>query len=126
MTKEELLQKRYKVVGTGEHHYPGSHLKPGVVISENYGRSKYDYPNDFHLYPHLFRELHWSDERSIEDMPGYLKYQSNPYPEIYPVFKVEKWYNVEDEWRYGIENRVVTLPVDFMPATEQEYLDYIA
>lgn len=54
-------------------------------------------------YPHLFRLMHWSEERKPEDMPKYVKHiYRNRIVEISAVVELKFW----------------------NPATEQEYLEY--
>lgn len=73
MNKEKLLIPRYKVVSD----WPDmlERFSIGYIFEHPYGRqyltetSKYD-PADF---PALFKELHWWEERTIEEMPDYIK-----------------------------------------------------
>lgn len=106
MTPEELLRPRYKVIAL----FPGSKRKIGEVIhfQDLPGWPTKEYYED---YPHLFKKLAWWEDRKPEDMPEYVKSNDNrairPMSELtsvgFRICCIEKW----------------------LPATEQEYLEYI-
>lgn len=89
LTKEQLLQTRYKVTGP----FPHMNCKVGDILdfSDGYSskqitRTPHDDPwgetnfathgfDQFELqeYPNLFQPLPWYSDRKPEDMPEYLK-----------------------------------------------------
>lgn len=74
MTVEELLKPRYKVIAD----YPGSPFIVGSVGVKHYAEWVFELNgvvSDVAVenYPHLFRLMHWSEERKPEDMPKYVK-----------------------------------------------------
>lgn len=92
LTKEQLLQPRYRVIAG----YPDSKFKVGDIIEltiENpyvalNGSSSYlvYYETELKKYPHLFAPAHWSEQRTKEEFPEYLAFQSDEGPEeIYKV-----------------------------------------
>ena len=75
MNNEELLRRRWKVIAD----YPKSVYNVGDILnggwrSEDLIYCDTDGPRWSH-YPHLFKELEWWEERAIEDLPDYVKYQ---------------------------------------------------
>lgn len=88
MSTEELLKPRYKVIAT----WPGMHAEPfhlGQIISLQPYEDE-DYKGFIHIpikhipgsfmregffsgYPHLFKKMEWFEERTIEEMPEYVK-----------------------------------------------------
>lgn len=121
MTVEELLKPRYKVIekDTTNNWRVGDIIEEGDVegpvvyskpmINGNGGKSMWDmrlFPN----YPHLFRLMHWSEERKPEDMPKYVKYIGNG--------------RISDMAKGMVEYGLMVLE-DYLPATESEYLEYI-
>jgi hypothetical protein len=124
MTSEELMKPRYKVIAD----YPGlPHYMPvGFIIKE-----QETLPYFFNLvidkYPHLFKKLEWFEERSIEDMPQYVKYVNTHTNEtiVCKIFKYE-FKPTGDVISYTKDDigKLYLGAIDF-PATEQEYLNYI-
>ena len=134
MTTEEPLSSRWKVIAD----YPKSVFNVGDILINNsiypqeyiswedYGKDVYC-PNDF---PDIFQKLEWWEERSIEDMPEYVKHIGSedgdaPF-EINTIHKVV-WDRVElcsitpyndnlGHWNYLNVYEV-------KPATEEEYLN---
>jgi len=122
MTPEELLKPRYKVIAD----WPGSNLKIGTTLRQEI-TDYYSFEEDekaftthrknLDQYPHLFRKLQWWEERTLEEMPQYIKFDNIVYKTI--------------EWRIGVEmecrtigNRGAAPARKFLPATEQDYLTY--
>lgn len=88
MTPEELLRPRYKVVAT----WPCMQLEPfrlGQIVTLQphkeedaegfiympymHKPGKFMWQSFFTLFPHLFKELQWWEERKPEEMPEYVK-----------------------------------------------------
>lgn len=74
------------------------------------------------LYPHLFRELHWSDERPLSDLPEYVKFKNEPkvyrvtwedYLGNHPFCDGEDKTDFAVGWSFHKQNS--------LPATEEEY-----
>jgi len=135
MSTDDLLKPRYKVIAD----YPFSYYDVDSILLFDF----YHTPNGvvhFNEYPHLFKKLEWYEERKVEDMPDYLKFEErlsitsygdDVEPEIHKVKKhwdtsmTNDWRNKDircfiSEWHnttyyYGA----------FIPATEQEYLSFI-
>jgi len=76
-------------------------------------------------YPHIFRPMHWSEQRELGEMPIYLRrvnsgkwvVKAHKYRFIYG-----NWW-VVPEWakKVGYDS-IVT---DYLPATEAEYFKYL-
>jgi len=122
MTVEELLMPRYKVIAD----YPHNPYKVGDLLEEftktafkltvTYNGNSMDetqantYPaSAIEKMPHLFRKLNWWEERKVEDMPEYVKYHNG---------------SISLLTKDMIEAGGIVLE-DYLPATEQEYNDYI-
>lgn len=118
MTVEELMKPRYKVIAP----YPSMKaegLNVGDIIVCK------DFDNDFSekywcemndAYPHLFRKLEWWEFRSDQNIPKYIKF--NDISCFYPVERVCKGVDAPFNGFGFTYNQ-------FLPATEQEYNDYI-
>lgn len=81
---------------------------------------------DIDKFPYLVRKLHWHQERKIEDLPKYLKWDNGPYPEANTVEKVIEW----EEGPFGLTAKVPSQvnPIRagyFLPATEADYNAYL-
>ncbi len=135
MTNEELLIPRYKVIA----EHPSSRLKLGQVfhldqINPEGKWHQYTEAEPVHLeedshvkYPAIFKRLEWWEERNIEDMPKYLKVfdsivvriiRYNISQAAFPYAVAKKLNNKSNvNLLFGIDN--------LMPATEQEYKNYI-
>jgi hypothetical protein len=112
MTVEELLMPRYKVIadypGMDDSYEIGEVLKPA-------------YTGIVDAYPHLFRKLNWWEERKVEDMPDYVKWDVGIYPTWKKIMKVDKW---NSNGSFDHENVTISV-INCFPATEQQYNDYI-
>lgn len=125
MTAEQLMKPRFKVIAD----YPGNHIEIGTVIAEDYGRNHYDAPNEFEKYPAIFKKLEWWEERSIEDMPEFLK-ETEPIENDTIVYVYRRQRDFMYTQRIFIR---LTLPDDtrkirleyLEPATKEEYEVYI-
>lgn len=70
MSIEDLMKPRYKVIAD----YPNSCYRVGVIIDKYIRPVTADFYDKF---PHLFQKLEWYEERSVDDMPEYVKRTSN-------------------------------------------------
>lgn len=148
MTVEQLMQPRYEVIAD----YPDSPFYKNEVLQltyrENNGkifgwedgkRTPGIWDNEYFLkYPHLFRRLEWWERRSVEDMPEYVVFVKD-YMDFKrgEVYKYSNWHKGLDKGeigfikdakstaKYGNHHAMPALFNQFMPATEQEYTDYI-
>jgi hypothetical protein len=144
LTKEQLLQKRFKFISP----YPGGHWEIGEVF-EPCGKNCYAtcgmymiimHGSILEAYPHIFQPLPWWSDRNIEDMPEYLKQhgmidsRGNAIPD--KVVKVSKhWANTatHPHGNYKVFSSSETphtqlysqMYFDWDPATEEEYTAYI-
>lgn len=122
MTRENLLKQRWKVIAT----FPDSDFEVGSIQDRDW--CKYVNGEDtvdgvlwsISDFPHLFRELEWWEERDIDDLPNFVKYQNL----IYKV-KEKNLVSVRSE-KHPLDG--VGLDVAWsncLPATEEEYLSSI-
>jgi len=118
MTKDELLKRRWKVIAD----YPKNPYKVGHIIQSEFGWIT-DYVKP---YPHLFRELHWSEDREILDLPEYVKgiggYFKDKIFKIAPPSQNGRKWHIDNEIEHQTFLRWATA---FMPSDESEYNDYI-
>lgn len=122
MTKEELMQPRWKVI-EGYPFSPPIHAV-GTIIEGSLAPEGMEAWED--KYPHLFKKLEWHEERKTEDMPEYVFWSKSAKKEITPV---ERWENtkvfgmrfsiVNDKWRH------IASECSIYPATESEYQEYM-
>lgn len=111
---EHLNILRYKVIAD----WPDmlERFSVGYIFEHPYGRqyltaeSKYD-PADF---PHLFKELHWSDDRKPEDMPLYVKNKDGVVLDLSVAMPKAVAMRVVDSFLHAS-----------FPATAEEYQSYI-
>jgi hypothetical protein len=133
MNKEELLMPRYKVINiwpdmSNYGHYQGQVI---TMIKLNDGGMGWPtfkvtfYPSFYDNYPHLFKPIHWADDRRVEDMPEYVTCISTPDQKIMPgmVLKITEWF-ASGCGRSG-DHVVFPYTKCFLPATKDEYLEYI-
>lgn len=123
MTTEELLRPRIKMIAP----VPEYGMEVDTII-EMYGDLMFELSPTYKLnltgvkrFPHIYKELHWWEERKPEDMPEYVKSHDQ-------IFKVKEWadggsFYVYVEKRHtgfvkGCTETVVFYPA---PATEEEY-----
>lgn len=130
MDKRKLLEYRFKVIAD----YPHSKWAVGqtvVLSTTKYGEPVYEWAEHdgmysegvlfFTEYPQIFRPMEWWEERAIEDLPDYVKYQ-------------KLIYKAKDKFLASV--RCEAHPFDgkgldadwgsCLPATEEEYLSSLA
>ena len=115
ITPEELLKPRIQLTllvpfcldQVGKVYTESS--RPGYILF----MEKYLSFAWFEKYPHLFRELKWWELREEEDMPKYLKFRHGGVAES------------EAFMRHLLLNSMWANANNPMPATEQEYNDFI-
>lgn len=130
-----LLTPRYMV----EADYPNSPFRVGDVlrrhvylesdetyyvyakVPDNFNIVLHDYIDDDVIvkYPHIFRPMHWSEQRELGEMPRWVIWRSTG--AISPC----EW--VEHKKSFGclIRGQKFTSLNAFLPATESEYLEYL-
>jgi len=115
MKTEDLLKPRYKVIAD----YPNCPFKVGNIYDEDCFEPEVWKSNLLSRYPHIFRLLQWWEDRLPEDLPLYVK-------DNYSVYKTE--------WRTTADGTIIDLHLDgqdvyewsrYLPATEQQYLDFL-
>jgi len=136
MTTEELLVKRYKVIGP----YPFSPYKVGDIISPKNGDVNFIAAKTetyYHFLPiskicemeNLFEPLPWWKERRVEEMPEYLKCLSPNYKWIKgDIVKVDKWiesFGSTLRFYSPDTDKITHHPFSFIPATEADYNAYL-
>lgn len=128
----DLLKPRYKVIAD----YPGNEWKVGDIIDRDWGWDGDDdegFKHHVSHYPHLFKKLHWADERPIEEMPRYIKgkervyeiveWRKNNIGQLSPVNKMETALKEDSEnfanieWFFSRDK--------FLPATADDYEAYL-
>jgi len=139
LTKEQLLQPRYKVISD----YPDSCYSIGIILTmqqDIHGSWFYDFAREsgvksepesfFLLYPMIFKKLEWWEERKAEDMPEHVQYK------IYPgsqCFKVDHWviYKLYQDTQFEQECIGIRSPNGIIgahaliPISKEEYEAYI-
>lgn len=115
----------------GELPYPNSPVKVGDVLELSdtttiNGKTVYykKYPpihlevdmlNDF---PHIFRQMHWSEGRALDEMPRWMRFIDDPGY----VLKVDTYLLGKVLFdKHTVWQRIE----DYTPATEAEYLEYL-
>ena len=111
---------RYEVIAD----YPGTHHVIGEIITPRTKGMELSYSK----YPHLFRLLKWWEHVPVDELPKYMKWQSD---DKVRVAKIEK-YSVEHDdayvYAYIGNNKLadkLMLNDNDHPATEAEYQDYL-
>ncbi len=105
----DLLQPRYKVIA--DYPYNKRH-RVGQIIAEPL-ESFYD------KYPYIFRKLEWWEERTVEEMPKYVKYIGTK-----KVGKVFRWADNNSFVFVDYKDNREDVR-GLLPATEQEYLNQV-
>ena len=123
MTKEELLKPRWKVIAD----FPDSDYKVGDIEDRNW--TKYVNGEDdtdgivwqISDFPHLFKQLEWWEERTISQLPDYVKYNNR-------IYKVkEKFLGSVRCEKHPFDGLGLDAGLgSCLPATEIEYLDSLA
>lgn len=131
MSVEELLKPRYKVIA----EWPESTFEIGQIITKSDLVEDWLQTDNFlhgfklsavEKYPHLFKKLEWWEERKLEDMPKYVRWDYKPGCDGAHmknlIAKVDGWVQAS----YGVISQGQTTSSHFwLPATEQEYNDYL-
>lgn len=122
MTVEDLMKPRYKVIAD----YPMSPFAVDKIIEFDKDEVHTDKNHNrwnisaFKFHPHLFRRLEWYEERSIEDMPEYVKHITAGTP-----VKVKKYVGEDDcFWVTQDEETIIKHLSRYLPATLEEYNEY--
>ena len=93
-----------------------------IYLSKN---KKYISVGEIEDYPHIFRKMHWSEGRSLEEMPRWVRFDG------YGKFRVAcgTWSVVGDFMWFDDSNGNSFKLLDWVnittPATEAEYLEYL-
>ena len=134
MTPQELLIPRVLAIGTepGTPNYPDSLFTSGEVLIL-WNKYYYKQADGISIctdrkvsksvvdeYPSLFRPLEWWEHRTPEQMPLYLKHGENG-----KVRKVKEYSTGEVLTIAVFEGgRVRRLTNEWIPCTEQDYMEY--
>jgi len=127
MSNEELLKTRIKVLAD----WPGV---AGIVIPNTIVNVDDEFTEDMFWiggepflidkirdYPYLFKELEWWENREINELPDYVKYQNQ-------IYKVKDKFNASVRCeKHPYDNK--GLDADWgscLPATEKDYLSNLA
>ena len=117
---KDLLQPRFIVVAD----YPQSIFESKQIITPDNGTTYIEYSDNGDKieivladYPHLFRPLHWSEFRTLDEMPKYVRLENGE------IRKVKSYACGEQiaEYYDGKEGLTTFL----LPATETEYNNFI-
>ena len=128
MTPEELLIPRFKVISD----YPESPFSIGDILKYNSVLDMYIYfyeDGDVisinpKYYPAIFKPLEWWEERSIEELPEYVKNADGVYKTYFSIpsknGSLWEWQVVHPTKEYGAEIMYI-LDNKMEPSTEEEY-----
>lgn len=138
MTKDQLLQQRFKVIGP----YPDSEFKVGDILDRDWCRYENDDEDSgvtiwkISDFPHLFEPLPWWKDRDVKDMPEYVRFTDN-YMDFKKgqVFECDNWMTPKEGQALCIgfktgagEHNKCAVPAGrahLEPATKEEYDNYI-
>lgn len=129
----DLLMPRYKVIAD----YPEMPFSLNQIIDINtnwlgeasYEWADYDgmrrvYQTELNQYPHLFKPLSWWEDRDFNDMPEYIKAKERD--GSYVLYKITGWNFGEYTTGYFENGVPISMEEnDILPATEEEYTQYI-
>lgn len=135
LSVEELMRNRYKLLSD----YPGCAFPVGTILyvdehGELFGKTEGYSPSitkimekDADKFRHLIKRLYWADDRNIDELPAYVKWDKTlQIPEAGMVEKVEFWEMAFYRWCAKVPSQVNSIGCGYFdPATEQEYNDYI-
>lgn len=131
MTPEELMIPRWEVIAG----YPGSLFTVGEILTQWSVRADTASPNRDGLknvrqpgkYPGVFRPLSWWEHRTIEQMPKYVKIDKSNHQTEVPEWVMQPDYYPHAPYLWDDPEYPETQysAMFFLPATEQEYKDYI-
>lgn len=128
----DLMKPRYRVIAD----WPSlDEIVIGDIIEGEIFESESLFNTPMHDFPHLFKKLEWWEERKPEDMPGYVKVNSEKTSLFKDsVLKVKLWGKRVSEELYCLidEDRTKTFadlykysPEHFLPATKEEFDNYL-
>lgn len=125
---KDLLQPRFIVTND----YPQSIFEKEQIITPDNGTTYIEYSDNggkieivLADYPHLFRPLHWSEFRTINEMPKYVK---SVHPQENFVGEFRNFSNEDETSLYTFLFKGSSIPRNrnyMMPATETEYNNFI-
>lgn len=122
MTTEELLKPRYKVIAD----YPNSPHKVGELLYQSETTTSLTRYSD---YPHLFKRLEWWEERTLDDMVSvkFVKVVNYVgYWRVGDIVPVEDYIINNGKFHsYNLKYGKYHQPKFLLPATEQEYQEYL-
>ena len=121
MTKEQLLNPRYKVVT----EYPESPYTINQIIYASEHPDRVGEMEFFEKYPKIFHKLMWWEERKIEDMLPYIGYFGNGkwnwICKVIKHFSEDAYCIVECADKYGITRKYNQGYWACTPTTEEEF-----
>lgn len=125
MTPSELLEPRYKVIAA----YPDMPKDAPVGFVYDFTTGNWDkrWATFMEEYPHLFRKMAWHENREINKMPMYLRFESSADKE---VAKVRKYCTSSYHYGWGCylegerSHRRFLSECDLFPSTEEAYTKY--
>lgn len=128
-TVEELLAPRYKVIADSlDTQFEVGDIIHGerqLLVFNTLTKESNSKP--ISNYPHLFKKLEWHEERTIMDLPDYIKWKASGDIE-FTIFKVNNWYSSPNSFDIAgcdVDGGRLFIK-DCQPATESEYNQYIA
>jgi hypothetical protein len=140
MTKEELLIPRYKCIAPmpfdrDKLYNVGDIFTDDGKVAVRNQHGDPVYPIDWATYPHLFKPLHWWEERELSELPEYIMFAKD-YAGFKDgqVFKTENWNKQNEAAGYCIgfltgtgeyDKCAVPINCGLLPATKEEYESYI-
>ena len=129
MTVEQLLIPRFKMIADFPFSERDRH-NVGDIYTDNGKTAVLNQKKepvralDWLKYPHLFKPLQWSEDRDVNDMPKYVKYESTT-TQKFKVWMVSDWSESQGRFWFKYNGCQCELESYFFPATEQEYNDYL-
>lgn len=128
---QSLLTTRYEVIDI----YPLMKVKMGDVLimmaetTRFWDGKRMEVICEIEKYPKIFRRMHWSERRAVEDMPAFIKYKSLTTGK-FVVWKVSGWVIIETSFGPQFEfihNGYQSMLWEYhLPATNQEYITYLS
>ena len=117
---EQLMRPRYRVIAL----WPNTEFKIGDITEPEYNiETAIRFYNDF---PHLFRKLEWWQERSIDEMPEFVRWEIAS-PDKGAIEKALKWTMRGQIPFVDLISQVNEIRAEyFTPATEAEFIKYIS
>ena len=123
----ELMKPRWKAISPTNEHYPNSPFTVGDIYSES--AIQFSTGDNAIGYPHLFQPLPWYAERTVEEMPGFVKSDD----EDQFVLKVEKYLLHKEskniwafEYLWENESDIKRMSLNgWIPCTSHDYETYL-